>query len=189
MPDLTTRALDGTTWPDFARLVEANNGVWGGCWCMGFHAKGEGWGKSAALNRAGKEALVRAGRAHAALVYDGVECVGWCQFGSPAELPRIKARKAYETGAPALPDWRITCFFTGSGHRRRGVAGMALGGALTEIARAGGGTVEAFPEDVEGRNVSGSFLFSGTLAMFEAQGFARMRKLGKDRWLVGRTVG
>jgi hypothetical protein len=23
------------TWDDFAALVEANNGVWGGCWCMG----------------------------------------------------------------------------------------------------------------------------------------------------------
>jgi len=28
-----------TTWPDFAALVEANNGVWGGCWCMGFHPR------------------------------------------------------------------------------------------------------------------------------------------------------
>jgi hypothetical protein len=31
------RNLDETTWPDFARLVESQNGVWGGCWCMAFH--------------------------------------------------------------------------------------------------------------------------------------------------------
>lgn len=43
MTGLSTKALDTKTWPDFARLVEAHNGVWGGCWCMGFHAKGEGW--------------------------------------------------------------------------------------------------------------------------------------------------
>jgi len=30
-----TRELSPDTWDDFARLVEANNGVWGGCWCMG----------------------------------------------------------------------------------------------------------------------------------------------------------
>ena len=33
------RSLDESTWPAFARLVEANNGVWGGCWCMGFHVR------------------------------------------------------------------------------------------------------------------------------------------------------
>ena len=104
---------------DFARLVEAHNGVWGGCWCMGFHPKGEGWGKSAELNRAEKEARVREGQAHAALVYDGARCVGWCQFGVPDELPRIKNRRAYLEGLDDLPDWRITCFFVGRGHRAR----------------------------------------------------------------------
>ena len=37
-----TKALDADTWPDFARLVEANNGVWGGCWCMWYHGNAEG---------------------------------------------------------------------------------------------------------------------------------------------------
>ena len=30
----TTRLLTPRTWDDFAALVEANNGVWGGCWCI-----------------------------------------------------------------------------------------------------------------------------------------------------------
>ena len=50
------RPLDETTWPDFARLVERHNGVWGGCWCMGFHAEGVGRTKTAAQNRSEKEA-------------------------------------------------------------------------------------------------------------------------------------
>jgi len=36
------KPLDRTTWPEFARLVERHNGVWGGCWCMGFHREGVG---------------------------------------------------------------------------------------------------------------------------------------------------
>jgi hypothetical protein len=32
---------------------------------------------------------VRAGRAHAALVFDRDDCVGWCQFGAPDEVPKI----------------------------------------------------------------------------------------------------
>src|ERR1700744_466617 len=35
-----TRPLSPDTWDDFVALVEANNGVWGGCWCMGFHPEG-----------------------------------------------------------------------------------------------------------------------------------------------------
>jgi GNAT superfamily N-acetyltransferase len=184
----TAKPLDGTTWGDFAALAEAHHGVWGGCWCMTFHPKGESWGVSADGNRAEKEALVRAGRAHAALVYDGADCVGWCQFGAPAELPRIKNLRAYHAGGSGLPDWRITCFFAGKSHRGQGVATASLQGAMTEIARLGGGVVEGYPEDTEGRSVSGSFLYNGTLAMFEAQGFARNRQIGKHKWVVSRHV-
>ena len=56
----TTKPLNDDTWPAFARLVEANNGVWGGCWCMGFHVK-VGKGRTPAQNRAEKEQRVREG--------------------------------------------------------------------------------------------------------------------------------
>ena len=94
-------------------------------------------------NRTEKEQRVRTGDTHAALVFDGDDCLGWCQFGSPAELPEVKSRRLYEKGLTTLPDWRITCFFTGKGLRKRGVAHAALGGALAEIARHGGGTIAA----------------------------------------------
>ena len=155
---------------------------------MAFHAKGEGWGKSAELNRQEKEALVRGGRAHAALVFDGTECVGWCQFGSPEELPRIKNRRAYLAADPVLPDWRITCFFAGKSHRRKGVASAALGGALEQIQRLGGGCVEGYPEDTDGRKVSGSFLFNGAMSTFERHGFERERRIGKNKWVVTRLI-
>jgi hypothetical protein len=188
MTSFDVRPLDETTWPDFARLVEAHNGVWGGCWCMGFHPEGVGHSKSPQQNRSEKEGRVRDGRAHAALVYDGAACVGWCQFGSPDELPRIKRKRAYLEVPTARPEWRITCFFVGKSHRGRGVASRALGGALEHIAHLGGGTVESFPESVEGRTTSGSFLHNGTLAMFEEHGFERIRPIGKHHWLVARAV-
>jgi hypothetical protein len=68
------------------------------------------------------------------------------------------------------------------------VAVAALAGALNEIARLGGGSVEGYPEDAEGRKVSGSFLWSGTLAMFEREGFTRSRRLGKHHWVVTKIV-
>ena len=95
-PAYTVKALDESTWAAFAALVERNNGVFGGCWCMGFHPKEVGRETTPALNRERKLDRVRAGTAHAALVFDGDDCVGWCQFGAPDEVPRIKSRAAYE---------------------------------------------------------------------------------------------
>jgi GNAT superfamily N-acetyltransferase len=155
---------------------------------MGFHEEGVGRHKTPAQNRSEKESRVREGRAHATLVYDGEACVGWCQFGSPGELPRIKRKRAYLDGLSSLPDWRITCFFVDKRCRKRGVAATALEGALQEIARLGGGTVESYPEDAEGRRVSGSFLHNGTVAMFERQGFERVRPIGKNHWVVAKVV-
>jgi ribosomal protein S18 acetylase RimI-like enzyme len=183
------RPLDAATWPAFADLVERHNGVWGGCWCMAFHSEGVGRTKTAAQNRAEKQCRVREGRAHAALVYDGGTCVGWCQFGSVDELPRIKHQRAYLDGLVALPDWRITCFFVDSRCRRQGVASTALGGVLQEIAGLGGGTVESYPEATDGRSVSASFLHNGTVALFESHGFERTRRIGKHRWVVTKVVG
>ena len=155
---------------------------------MGFHSEGVGGNLTAEQNRAAKQARVEKGHAHAALVYAGETCVGWCQFGSPDELPRIKSRKAYEAGLGDLPTWRITCFFVDRQHRGEGVADAALAGALDQIALLGGGTVESYPEDTEGRKVSGSFLHNATLALFEQHGFLRTRRIGKNRWVVRREV-
>jgi hypothetical protein len=184
--DLDVKPLEVDTWPAFARLVEDNNGVWGGCWCMGFHVKLKE--RTVAQNRADKEQLVREGRAHAALVLDGDQCLGWCQFGSPDELPEVKSRRRYEAELTKLPDWRITCFFTGKGLRGRGVADAALGGALAQIAALGGGLVEGYPEETDDRKLSGSFLHTGPMAAFEKHGFTRTRPISPHRWVVTRSV-
>jgi ribosomal protein S18 acetylase RimI-like enzyme len=181
---LTSKPLSAETWPAFARLVEKHNGIFGGCWCISFHLVPEDRGKTAVDYRRMKEARVRSGHAHAALVFDGPEAIGWCQFGSPGELPNIRSRKSYEEGLGKPPDWRITCFFIDRERRGEGIAHIALREAMAEIRRLGGGTVEAYPEDVAGLKISRSLLCSGTLRMFEKAGFERDRKIAMHRWVV-----
>ena len=112
-PTYIVKALDQSTWAAFATLVERNNGIFGGCWCMGFHP--EDSRTDAAHNRAAKEQRVRKGRPHAALVFDRDDCVGWCQFGAPDEVPRIKNRAAYEKAGRPHPSGALRAAMPGRG--------------------------------------------------------------------------
>lgn len=185
--DYTVKGLGPDTWNDFAALAERHNGVWGGCWCVWFHAEKAEKGQGAEGTRALKERLVREGKAHAALVFDGDVAVAWCQYGTPLELPNIYHRKEYLAGVDRLPDYRITCFFVDRRYRRKGVAAVALRGVLDLIAQVGGGVVEAYPQDTEGKKTSASFLYNGTRTLFEDAGFRYERPKGKNHTVM-RTV-
>jgi GNAT superfamily N-acetyltransferase len=187
----TIKPLGPRTWDAFARLAERHNGVWNGCWCTWFHAppaERGGADRTADSNRALKKQWVDDGRAHAALVFDGDEAVAWCQYGTPAELPNIKHRKEYEANLDTTPDYRITCFFVDSRYRRKGVAAAALQGALQLIKQAGGGTVEAYPQDTGGQKVSASFLYSATRSLFEQAGFSYIRHQGKNHSVMRKVI-
>ena len=76
------RPLDASAWDAFAELVERNTGVFGGCWCIGWHPES---GQKGISHRAVKEDRVRTGRAHAALVLDEQ---GAAQGGASTAVPR-----------------------------------------------------------------------------------------------------
>ena len=186
----SVRPLAPDTWADFAALIERHgSGGWGppGCWCIAFHPDTLEK-QSAAGNRALKQRLVAEGRAHAALVFDGGLAIGWCQYGSPEELPAIYHRKQYEAGVVDLPSYRITCFFVDKTRRRQHVSKVALEGALDLIAEAGGGVVEGYPQDTGGRKITANFLYNGTRSMFERAGFSYDRPKGKNNCVMSKTV-
>ena len=188
MSEYTVRALGPDTWDDFARLAERHNGVWGGCWCTWFHPDCPEKKQGAEATRALKQRLVTRGEAHAALVFDGDAAVGWCQYGSPEELPKIYHRKEYDAGLVRAPDYRLTCFFVDKAYRHQGVSAAALRGALDLIAQAGGGVVEGYPQDTQGEKVSASFLYNGTRRLFEEAGFTYERPKGKNHCVMTITV-
>lgn len=184
MTDYTVRPLNSESWDAYAALIERNNGVWGGCWCLAFHPQTEERGKSLAGNRDLKRRLVKDGQAHAAVVFSGDEAVGWCQFGSPQELPNITHRKEWERLLTDMPDYRLTCFFVDRDHRRSHVSAIALQGALDLIAEAGGGLVEGYPYDTGEKKVNSSFLYNGTRCLFEQAGFTYVRPKGKNHCVM-----
>lgn len=187
----SVRELGPGTWADFETLFRKYHGVQAGCWCMFYHREGPVRGlqepQRIEKNRRDHRDLVRRGRAHGVLVYDGEQAVGWCQFGPREELPRLERGRTYRVLAlpgPSGPLWRITCFFVDRPYRRRGVSGIALRAALRTIARHGGGTVEAYPA-THPRAVS---IWFGTVGMFRREGFRTVAPFGPSHLLMRRTV-
>jgi GNAT superfamily N-acetyltransferase len=169
-------------------MVEKHNGVWGGCWCTFFHFTHSEQQRWSGKHHEYKEKLVRANQSHAALVYDGPDVVGWCQFGPLAELPGRML--GYSKMNVALPDWRTTCFFVDRDHRREGVAKAALKGALGFIAAKGGGTIDGYPIALpRGKKYSSSFIWGGTESMYRDLGFLPLGSFGtSNRVMVMRKV-
>ena len=187
MRNLSIKALTIETWPDFARLAQKHNGVWGGCWCTAFHPISPEHKGSPEAAKSYKRMLVEDGRAHAALVFDGDICLAWCQFGPPQELPNIYHKK--EVAAKmTVPDWRITCIFVDRDYRKNGLSLIALNGAVELIKNHGGGVVESYPQETQGKKVSNSFLYNGTREIFERAGFTYKGKKGKNHCIMRKTI-
>lgn len=154
-----------------------------------FYQTTTGWSKrTGAQNRKEKKRLVDERRAHGILIYKNERPVGWCQFGPKDELPRIDRMRNYKlTNGDGL--WRITCFFVDKDYRGRGVANVALAAALKAIKRRGGRLVEAYPiQDQKGRRLPSSFLWYGSLNLFRRFGFVKTSRLGKQHYVVRRTL-
>src|SRR2546425_13259559 len=97
----TIRELSPRTLPDFEKLAVKQ----GGCWCIFYQrakplrrgTTSEEWKRR---NRRDKRRLVREGRSHAILVYDGNTAIGWGQYGDPKSLPRTDALRSHREAAP-----------------------------------------------------------------------------------------
>jgi GNAT superfamily N-acetyltransferase len=87
--------------------------------------------------------------------------------------------------------WWVTCFAVDSRHRRSGV-GSALLKAAVEFAREHGATaVEGHPVDVaalSAARVSGSAIYTGTVAMFSAAGFSEIGRTYPTRPVMRHLV-
>ena len=144
-----------------------------------------------ANNKRDKAALVRTGRSHAVLVYDGKKPVGWCQYGVKDELPRIDAGRNYRKITPPVDTeklWRITCFFVDRDYRAKGVAKLALKMALESIKKQGGGVVEAYPV-VSGKMAAvAEWRWFGTPSMFRREHFRTIAPLGSSGVLMRKTI-
>lgn len=73
--------------------------------------------------------------------------------------------------------WAVTCFVVPVGHRKRGVTGDLLAGAVALAAARGATAVEGCAVDLsEAGRVASADLYRGPLSAFLAAGFAIVRR-------------
>lgn len=115
------------------------------------------------------------------IAYVGDHPVGWTRVGPHSAFPGIRGNRALARvlAGDDAGTWWVTCFVVDSRHRRSGI-GSALLQAAVEFARNHGATtVEGHPVDVaalKSDRVSGSAIYTGTVAMFAAAGFVEVAR-------------
>lgn len=154
---------------------------------MGFHPEGFRRAGARGGNRQAKRDLVEAGTVRQILVYDDDRaCVGWCQYGTPEDLPNIKNRKAYDR---SVEDLAHRLHLHRGQRRGQGVARAAVQAAITAMSQAGGGIVGAYPEQTIDRAPQrGAYLHTGPEALYAGFGFVRDRRIAKWRWVMRTQV-
>jgi GNAT superfamily N-acetyltransferase len=178
-PDITFTMLSPETWGDFEKFFDRYRGC-AGCWCTYHLCSLTQFNQMRPEERkAFHKDLVFNGQASGILVSDNGEPAAWCQFGPAERYPHFDRKRTYRALAipPDLsPQWRISCFFVDRSHRRQGLSGLALHAALDWIHNHGGGIVEAFPRVLADFGIP---KYTGSVPMFEKEGFRPLASLGK----------
>jgi GNAT superfamily N-acetyltransferase len=119
--------------------------------------------------------------------------VGWSRVGPRDSFPGVRGNRGLVRVLPDLDAsaWWVTCFAVDSRHRRSGIGGALLH-ADVEFARDhGASAVAGHPVDVsalKATKVSGSAIYTGTVALFTAAGFVEVGRTAPTRPVMRREL-
>lgn len=175
------RPATADRWGDLVRVFGRRGEDPSWCWCQRFLDATPDADNRDTLRQEITQAAVPPGL----VAYLDDQPVGWTRVGPRADFPGVTGNQAL---APVLTDdpgaWWVTCFAVDTRRRRAGI-GSALLNAAVDFARENKATaVEGRPVDVpalSAARVSGSAIFTGTMAMFTAAGFTEVARTHPTR--------
>jgi GNAT superfamily N-acetyltransferase len=171
---LRIKQLDPSRWNDLEQLF-GEKGACGGCWCMYCRIEpGEKW-----ANVKGPEAkkrlrkMVQNGSVQGLIAYDDDQPIGWCTFGKRLDFPWLNRARSLKCD-DAENVWSIPCFYINNRYRKKGVATELLKATTVLLASRGVTSLEGYPvkpTKPDSKNIPGVFAWTGTIPLFEKQGF------------------
>lgn len=174
------RPIGPDTLADLRRLLGGPGEGW--CWCVAWEVpEWRGWtDRTAAENRALREALWREGAYHGYLLELDGAAVGWCRVGPASAWPKL-VRERDLAGEAATHVF--TCFNLVAAQRGQGHMHAFLALVLEALRAAGVRRVLAIPRAVAGR-VDDGHVWTGPPGLFARAGFAPVRATAQYRLLA-----
>lgn len=167
-----TQPVTERTFEDFADVINPRRRETH-CWCLSHRLPAR---QIEELGGGSREQAMRTLAARppgpGVVTYRDGEPVGWCSVSPRRAIPLLE-RSTLIRPVDDVPVWSITCIVVRTGHRRQGVVGHLLEGAVAHAAGHGAPAVEGYPVDPQGR-MDQTMAFVGTVAMFERAGFRQV---------------
>ena len=139
------RPLTPERWKDAEALFESAPAT-RNCWCMWWRIAGNAWRDTTKASRkADFHQIAQSDLPPGLLAYDDDTPVGWVQITPRSTVPRFNAARTGKPHPGTGPDrtWVVTCFFTATSHRKRGLMTDLAREACTFAAANGAEAVEA----------------------------------------------
>lgn len=175
-------------WDDMADLF-GPHGASSGCWCMWWRVSAKEFEAGNDANRERFRAIVEGGEFPPGLLaYDeDGRAVGWVAVAPRSEFGRIERSRDLRFDDTSA--WSVNCFYIRTGRRGQGVGSALLDAAVAFAARHGAEVVEGYAVDPGRRTFANAEAYTGTVAMFEAAGFAEaFRRKPTSRVVMRRRV-
>jgi GNAT superfamily N-acetyltransferase len=187
---LALRELTPELWPAYEELF-GEKGACAGCWCMYWRLpRGEELAKvgGAPMKRRMKK-LIAEGKAEGVLAFDGSRPVGWISFGPRRDYDRIDRAPSLKCD-DADEVWSLPCFFVHKDYRGKGVATALLAAGVKALKKRGAKIAEGYPVKASkpGEKMANAFIYTGTMPLFEKQGFEVVREKAKGKQLMRKLL-
>jgi len=175
-------------WDDFASFMVPRKPGGHGCVCMSY--------RNSSLDMPGRIAHMRtlcgSEPGPGVLAYVDDQVAGWCSV-APKSTYRALVNSRTIPHVDDADAWSVVCFVVRPGFRHRGLMHQLLAGAVGHAHAMGATALEGYPVDPGSERVDQTSGYVGTVRLFEAHGFSRVRQAagrrgGKHRWLVRRDL-
>ena len=158
-------------WDGFASFMVPRKLGGGGCVCMAYRNSSLGMPERIAHMRG----LCESEPGPGVLAFVDGEAAGWCSIAPKSTYRALVNSRTI----PHVQDegaWSVVCFVVRPGFRRRGLMHQPLDGAVGHAHAMGAVVLEGYPVDPGGERIDQTSGYVGTVQLFEAHGFRRVRQ-------------
>jgi GNAT superfamily N-acetyltransferase len=178
--ELKIHPLTGERWSDLEALF-GSHGADGGCWCMYWRLSrsqfDSGRGEP---NRQAFQKIVEAGIPVGLLAYADGKAVGWLAVAPRDEYPTMDHSRVIKR-VDKKKVWSISCFYTQTGYRRRGVTLALIEAAKDFVRKQQGNVLEGYPIIPRSEKVECGSAYTGILSAYQNAGFKEVARYSATR--------